>query len=225
MKKLLLIIATLLLFSVDLSAQHALGVRGGAGVSSVTFKPRLESVLTDINPTFGVSYRYRGGDKFVGGIEVDINFVNAGYKYLTGEDYQNSYERSWQAIEVPFLWQPHITFGKKNNGSFFINAGPYVGMTLGSSNITYKENGVFSEEIEYEFDAIKDNVFNFGLMGGVGVGARFGKIDVIAEFRYVYGLSDVIKNPTKYAPSSFTESPLSQMNITVGFYYNLFEKK
>ncbi|MFI3262611.1 MAG: porin family protein [Rikenellaceae bacterium] len=225
MKRLFLILITLFLCSVELSAQHAFGVRGGAGSSTVAFMPLLETRMTDIKSTFGVSYRYRGGDKFVGGIEVDLNYVETGYKYMTGEDYQNSYERSLQQIELPFLWQPHVAFGKKDNVSFFLNAGPYVGMTLGSSNITYKENGVVKEEIDYEFDAIKDNVFNYGIMGGAGVGARFGKIEVIAEFRYVYGLSDVLKNPTKYNASSFTESPLSQMNVTVGVYYNFIKLK
>ncbi|MFI3267788.1 MAG: porin family protein [Rikenellaceae bacterium] len=224
MKKLLFILTTLLVFNINLAAQHAFGVRGGAGVSSVAFSPNLETTFTDIMPTYGITYRYRGGDTFVGGIEVDLNYVEAGYKYLTGEDYKNSYERSWQSVELPFLWQPHVTFGKNENGSIFLNAGPYVGYTFSSSDVTYKVDGVVDSVEEYDFDAIKDNVFNYGLMGGLGVGARFGKIEVIAEVRYVYGLSDIIKNPTKYASSSYTESPLSQLNFTVGIYYNFIKK-
>lgn len=225
-KRTLYLISVLLLAVVaEVSAQHAVGVRGGGGYSSVKFNPREESSMTGIHPMFGVLYRYRGGDKVLGGIEIDANFVKKGYKKLTDVKSDYSYNRTVSAIEVPFLWQPHVNMFKKRM-SVYLNIGPYLSVITGSSSEKFisKKEGVISET-PYDFDPIKDNRFEYGLMGGAGFTVAVWKFDVFAEFRYVYGFSDMLKNPNKYPQSKYYESPISQMNVSFGVIYKFLNKK
>lgn len=223
MKKILFILI-LFLSAVEINAQHSFGVRGGGGYSSVNFRPRHEKKMAGMFPNFGVSYRYIGGDKFVGGIQIDLSYVKTGYTTLEAPKSDITSTRTLESFELPFLWHPHIKMGKKKRGVVFLNLGPYIGLTYGSSDIEVKNKGVVTEVIPYKFDSLKDNVFHYGLMGGAGFGGSFGRFEIVAEFRYVYGFSDIVRNPNKYPSSSYYESPMSQMNFSIGFYYNFIKK-
>lgn len=206
-------------------AQHYVGVRGGAGASSVRFKPVEESAMLLPNPTFGIAYKYLGGDKYLGGVEVDVNFVKKGYKKLVGVKSDSSFQRTVNAIEIPFMWQPHIWF-MKERGRFFINAGPYISINLNSSDEKFisKKKGVL-DVFPYELDPLRDNKLEYGLSCGAGFGFLIKRrIEVLAEFRYIFGFSDLMKNPNKYIHSLYYESPIDQMNVTIGVYYK-FNKR
>lgn len=207
-------------------AQHSVGVRGGGSYSSVRFRPREEKEMAGIFPVFGVSYRYHGGDKYLGGIQVDINYVEKGYKNLARVKSDSSYNRSVTAIELPFLWQPHIGLFK-NRAMIYLNAGPYISYIMGSSSEKFisKQKGLLWER-PYDFDPIKDNVFEYGLLGGLGLAFTIKKrFDVFAEFRYNFGFSDMLKNPNKYPDSQYFESPMDQMSVTFGVYYRFLKNK
>lgn len=201
-------------------AQHYIGLRGGAGASSVRFKPTEETAMLLPNPTFGIAYKYLGGDKYLGGVEVDVNFVKKGYKKLAGIKSDSSFQRTVSAIEIPFMWQPHIWF-MKERARFFINAGPYISINLSSSDEKFvsKKNGVL-KVLPYKLDPLRDNKLEYGLSCGAGFGFMIKRrVEVLAEFRYIFGFSDLMKNPNKYAHSLYFESPIDQMNVTIGVYY------
>lgn len=208
------------------SAQgHYIGIRGGAGGSKVRFYPKRESKLLMPNPTFGVVYKYLGGDRYVGGIEVNVNYVEKGYKTLLRVDSDSSLQRKLTAIEIPFMWQPHVWMFK-NRGRLFLNAGPYLSYNIKSSNekLVSKEKGVL-KVYYYKLDNLRDNRFEYGLSLGAGYGVTIaGRFELLAEFRYVFGFSDILKNPNKYPASNAQESPIDQMNVTLGLHY-LFNKQ
>lgn len=208
------------------SAQgHYIGVRGGAGGSKVRFYPKQESKLLMPNPTFGVVYKYLGGDRYVGGVEVDINYVEKGYKTLLRVDSDSSLQRKLTAIEIPFMWQPHVWMFR-NRGRFFLNAGPYLSYNIKSSDekLVSKEKGVL-RTYEYKLDNLRDNRLEYGLSLGAGYGVTIaGSFELLAEFRYVFGFSDILKNPNKYPASNTQESPIDQMTVTLGLHY-LFNKQ
>ncbi|MDE7356480.1 MAG: PorT family protein [Rikenellaceae bacterium] len=199
---------------------HYIGIRGGAGASKVRFYPRKESKLLLPNMTYGVAYKYLGGDRFFGGVELDVNYVEKGYKYLVKSDSDSSLQRKLTAIELPFMWQPHVWFAQ-NRARFFLNAGPYLSYMLKTSDerLVSKKDGeqaVYS----YDFNSLRDNRLEYGLSAGAGFGATIaGRLEVLFEFRYVVGFSDILKNPNKYPGSITQESPIDQMNVTLGIHY------
>ncbi len=212
-------------FSASAQGGHYLGVRGGAGASKVRFYPRKESKYLMPNITYGVAYKYLGGDRFFGGVELDVNYVEKGYKYLVKSGSDSSLQRKLTAIELPFMWQPHVWFAQ-NRARFFLNAGPYLSYMLKTSDerLVSKKNGE-KAVYAYEFNPLRDNRLEYGLSAGAGFGATIaGRLEVLFEFRYVVGFSDILKNPNKYPASITQESPIDQMNVTIGIHY-LFRKQ
>jgi len=216
----------LVTLALSASAQgHYIGVRGGAGGSKVRFYPKQESKLLMPNPTFGVVYKYLGGDRYLGGVEVDVNYVEKGYKTLLKADSDSSFQRKLTAIEIPFMWQPHVWMFR-NRGRFFLNAGPYLSYNIKSSDekLVSREKGVL-KTYPYKLDNLRDNRLEYGLSLGAGYGVTIaGRFELLAEFRYVFGFSDILKNPNKYPASNTQESPIDQMNVTLGLHY-LFNKQ
>ena len=208
------------------SAQgHYIGVRAGAGGSRVRFYPKQESKLLMPNPTFGVVYKYLGGDRYLGGVEVDVNYVEKGYKTLLRVDSDSSFQRKLTAVEIPFMWQPHVWMFKER-ARFFVNAGPYLSYNIKSSDerLVSKERGTVAT-YEYKLDNLRDNRLEYGLSLGAGYGVTIaGRLELLAEFRYIFGFSDILKNPNKYLLSNTQESPIDQMNVTLGLHY-LFNRQ
>ena len=60
---------------------------------------------------------------------------------------------------------------------------------------------------------------------GAGFGVSIKRFEITAEFRYVLGFSDIFKNPNKNPNSSFYESPIDQMNVTIGLFYRINKPK
>ena len=216
--------AVMLLCTPVLWAQHYIGVRGGAGGGGVRFKPHVEKSFLWGSPVGGVAYKYYGGDRFVGGVEVDVNLVKKGYRTYPRVDSDSTYQRTLTAIELPFMWQPHVTFFK-NKARFFINAGPYISYNISSrEKLTSKKRGLMYDR-EYKLDNLVDNRLEYGLSCGTGFGVSIKRFEITAEFRYVLGFSDIFKNPNKNPNSSFYESPIDQMNVTIGLFYRINKPK
>lgn len=216
--------AVMLLCTPVLRAQHYIGVRGGAGGGGVRFKPHVEKSFLWGSPVGGVAYKYYGGDRFVGGVEVDVNLVKKGYRTYPRVDSDSTYQRTLTAIELPFMWQPHVTFFK-NKARFFINAGPYISYNISSrEKLTSKKRGLMYDR-EYKLDNLVDNRLEYGLSCGAGFGVSIKRFEITAEFRYVLGFSDIFKNPNKNPNSSFYESPIDQMNVTIGLFYRINKPK
>lgn len=95
------------------AAQHTLGVTGGYGYGNARFYPKEETRVVWGCYTAGVTWRYYGPQRFVGGFGIDFEYLQRGFSFLqnpTEEDpakYQ-WYTRRVKSLMLPIVWQPHI---------------------------------------------------------------------------------------------------------------------
>lgn len=220
---LIMVLFFVLLLPQESRAQHYVGIRGGVGGGSVRFEPSRETKFYVGLPVVGVSYKFFGYGTVVGGIQTELNYVTKGFKYLPRFESDTTYQRRINAVELPFMWSPHVYFFKRNM-RVFLNAGPYLSYSLSSSyKLVSKERGVL-ESGTYTFNSLRDNRLEYGLAGGGGFSVAAGRFEIQTEFRYALGFSDILKNRTKYAGNPL-RSPIDQMNITVGLFYRLGKKQ
>lgn len=211
------LLGALLLLVNSASAQTYVGVRAGTGMGSARFLPAEEmgSVLGLFSG--GISAKYFSDMKFVGAVQVDLQYAQTGYKYDLLKDSDSSYMRTINSIELPIMWHPHL-YIMNRKARVFMNLGLTLNYNINSyEKYTSKENGVYSEG-DYEFILVRDNRWGYGLVGGVGIGIFHKRFEFVAEGRYYYGYSDILKNYTKY-PDNPMRSPMDNINISVAAYY------
>lgn len=176
-----------------------------------------------IDTHYAYDFRYDGRSGFTVGVPVeygildwlavraDLTYLQKGYKMHRGynETFQN---RSDQYLSLPMM--ARFSFGDdKLKG--FLHVGGYVGYWLKShlkgceiSN-SFNTDEVLNEEEgkifypydkEYSFNSQRDNRFDAGLVGGVGVCYRvLPQLEVEMEGRCYYGLTSTTKNYMEYS--------------------------
>ena len=163
-----------LLFALPAAAQlgeerhnFAVGINGGLNMSSVSFNPKIK--LNTLNTmSMGVTMRYMSEKyfKMMCGVQMEINYSKRGWDEKIEDDSGNSYSRTMNYLEIPFM--AHLAFGKDalNRGvKVFFNAGPQIGFFLGdnekinwTTSTTRPEHG---KEVENKFD--------YGITAGAGL--------------------------------------------------------
>lgn len=212
------------------SAQHYIGIRGGMGSGNARFDPKEEMRAVWGLPSFGLSWKYYSPERVVGGIGMELLFMQRGYKILTQEliDPSNpeeglhtteSYQRTINSIMLPLIWQPHVYMFDRRMRVFLNLALTFSYNFSSRQKITDELTGA-SESGKYEMMSTRDNPFGYGLFGGAGVGWLFGRWEIMGEFRYHFGLGDILRNPNKYKGNP-QRSPLDGMQIQLGVYYRL----
>lgn len=212
------------------SAQHYAGVRAGYGMGSIG---RIEPAETTGQVwgqlSGGFSYKYYGDvDRFANGVEIDFQFFQKGFKRNTPysgapADTTVMYIREINSVELPIFWHPHFEFMKGRLG-VFLNLGVSVSYNI---NSTYEWRSAIDGTLEkgdYEMVLIRDNRWNYGLAGGVGVSYIAGRSEFYFEGRYYVGYSDILKNKNVY-PDNPRQSPLDAMTFSIGYFYRLGKKK
>ena len=64
------------------AAQHTLGVTGGYGYGNARFYPDQETRAVWGCYTAGVTWRYYGPQRFVGGFGIDFEYLQRGFSFL-----------------------------------------------------------------------------------------------------------------------------------------------
>ena len=202
-----------------LHAQHYLGVRGGWGGGSARFTPARETKLEWGLYSGGLSYKFYTAQKYVGGIQIDLQYMGRGFAYDLQSKSDSSYHRTINSFELPFMWQPHI-YVFQRHGRIFLNLGVYLSY-MGGSKYYYKSKkaGIY-EEGPYQRQITRDARWGYGLCGGAGIGFLIRRFEIAVEGRYYFGYSDVLRNGTKYQGNP-THSPLDNINISLALYYRL----
>ena len=220
MKRTIYITAILLLLSAGgASAQHYIGVRGGWGGGSARFLPKREMGYEWGLFSGGISYKFYTKERYVGAIQADLQFIERGFAYDESHESDESYHRTVQSIELPFMLQPHFYLFARSM-RVYINLGVYFNYNIRSEyRIESKINGVL-EQGDYPFRTTRDNRWGYGLCGGFGIGVLFGRCELNIEGRYYLGYSDILRNHTKYKGNPM-QSPMDNVNISMGFYYRL----
>ena len=185
----------------------------GYGSSGGRFEPSQETKTIWGSYSGGVSWRYYGEQKFVGGFGIDLEFMQQGYSFVQNaalvEDKKDYlyYTRNLNSIVMPIVWQPHVYLFKKKL-RVYIEAAATFSYNMSSTFENQKEN----ISGDYPFKLVRDN-----------------------RARYYFGYGDIMKNRNKYSdnatdgaenPFSATplRSPLDNINISIGVSYR-FNKK
>ena len=147
-----------------------IGFSGGINMNKMDFQPSIrQDFLKGING--GISVRYTS-EKYFGMIcaaQIEANFSQRGWKENFDDGTDNSYSRTLNYLEIPFL--AHLSWGKETRGlQFFVNLGPQFGFFLSDSE-KYKGNWNIEERpqsIRPVYGKSVENIFDYGITGGLG---------------------------------------------------------
>lgn len=218
-------------------AQHTLGVVAGYGMASGRFDPKQETRAIWGAYNAGVSWRYYGTQRFVGGFGIDLEFMQQGYSFAPNasliEDKTNLkyYTRHINSVVLPIVWQPHA-YLFNHRVRIYLEAAATFFYNFSSTyeNEVAKENGAEVWEGTYNFKLTRDNHWGYGLAGGGGVAILIKRFELNFRARYYFGLSDIVRNRNRYANNADdgtenpfsatpTRSPLDNISISVGLSY------
>ena len=206
MKRLILPLACMLLSIAtfaqvgELRSNLAIGFNGGYNLSKVDFSPTIKQ---EFQPglTGGLTLRYTTEKYFslICAAQLEVNFAQRGWNELIDDGSNNTYHRTTNYVEIPFL--AHLGWGKEERGlQFFFNVGPQFGVFLNDEkrygfseeypwDVTQRPNGII-EQYEKEVE----NILEYGITGGAGIELKTGIGNFIIEGRYFFGLSDMFGN-------------------------------
>lgn len=231
--RILLLAALALVLALPVSAQHYFGVRAGYGAASGRFYPPKETGMFWNNYTGGIAWKYYSEQQIVGGVGAELEFQQRGYKIYDGNksDSTDYVLRRVNTITMPLIWQPHLYFFNRKvrvfiNAAFTLSYNTGIGDT--ETYFRWSRDRVTNEVVTtvettpYKFITARDNRWNYGICGGFGVGVLFGRFEVFAEARYYYGMSDIIRNKTKYTfQKEFLRSELDNLYVTMGVFFRI----
>ena len=199
----------------------AIGFNAGATFNNVVFSPSIKQG-THQGLVGGFTARYISEKYFamICGLQVECNFSQRGWKEKIEDGTGNTYQRTLNYVEVPFL--AHLAFGSDNRGArFFLNAGPQFSFFLSDKeeyggepwNPSHRPNNVV-----YQYGKAVENEIEYGITGGLGLEVRTGIGNFLIEGRYYYGLSDIYGNSKK---DDFSRSGLSVISGKVTYLFDL----
>lgn len=167
-----------------------IGIRGGYNLSSFDGLEAEIGAGADIKNLPG----YMGGLVINLGlskalsIQPEVLYSQQGVQIGEGDDFIKG---KVNVVNVPLLIK--VAFGSPKI-KFFINAGPYIGYKLSQSSELSIGGTVTKESeefvTEYDSDGLKDNLFDFGAIGGAGFQFNLGGPLLVLEGRYQYGMAD-----------------------------------
>lgn len=223
-------------------AQHTLGVVAGYGMGSSRLDPKQEMKGIWGMYSGGVSWRYYGPQRFVGGFGIDLEFLQQGFSFApnasTIEDEKDYrfYTRRLNSVVLPIVWQPHV-YMFRHHVRLYLEAAATFSYNFSSTyeNEVAHDLGEADWEGKYRFKTARDNRWGYGLAGGAGIAVLIKQIELNLRVRYYFGYSDIVRARTKYADNSTDgpenpfwatplRSPLDNLNISIGVSYR-FNKK
>lgn len=196
------------------------GFNGGVNNNQVSFLPNIKQ-KGYMAYTGGVTARYISEKYFamICGVQLELNYSQRGWEEKI-EDNANTYSRTMNYLEVPFL--AHLAFGKEKGTQFFVNAGPQIAFLLNEKehyssgwDASNRPNG-----INYQYGKMADNRFDYGLVGGAGFEIKTGIGNFLLEGRYYLGLSDFYTN-NKANINNFEKSSNSTLSARLTYLFDI----
>lgn len=217
-------------------AQHTLGFTVGYGMSNARFEPKLETKALWGSYNAGITWRYYGKQRFVGGFGIDLEFLQQGFSYPVNhwvedeKDYRY-YTRHVNTLMLPIVWQPHF-YLFNHHLRVYLEAAATFSYSLSSTfeNEYARDKGEAGWKGDYPYKLTRDNRWGYGLAGGAGLSFLVKRFEINVRARYYFGLGDVVRNRNKYADNHTdgpenpfaqtpTRSPLDNLSISVGLSY------
>jgi hypothetical protein len=204
----------------------AFGFNAGWMMNRMSFTPTIKQSMKSA-PTFGATMRYISEKYFTAicGVQLEVNYANAGWKELIEDGSGNTYSRDIHYVPVPMLMQ--MGWGRERRGlKFLFEAGPQVGFMLGNTthqggqqpwDVSLRPNGVV-----YQYDHEPDHFFDYGITAGLGVELSTAVGHFLLEGRYYYGLADVYDNSKK---GFFDRSANSTIVVKLNYLFDVMRTK
>lgn len=203
MKNRILTLLTALIVSIAANAQVEeprnileIGVAGGLNMSQMDIQPTIrQKYINGANGGLFIRYTSEKYFKMICAAQLEVNFSQRGWEEDFDDKSGNSYKRTLNYVEIPFL--AHLAFGQEPRGfQFFINLGPQIGFFLDE-----KEEYIGNWEVNSRPSSSRpiygksvENKFEYGIIGGLGVELKTRIGNFFVEGRYYYGLSDIFGN-------------------------------
>ena len=207
------ILIALIIFPVFCWSQVYVGVKAGySPLSIVSFKPNVKAtVFTGEKLDYGLVLKYFD-NKWIG-FQGELNFTQSGYNrpYRSTTDTAQLRQVN-NYIELPIFLQLHINLA----GVYLhVNAGCYASYLLSS------KQGVDTTGTmvlyNYHFNILRDNRFDYGLIGGAGLSHEFRWGVIQVEARISYGYADLYKYNYAGMPE---QSKSVVQNVSISYMYN-----
>lgn len=233
----LLVALAALLLPGTLRAQHTLGFTAGIGMGSARFQPAQETKGIWGLYNAGLTWRYYGQQRFVGGFGIDLEFIQQGFSFAVNSSQVEEkseylyYTRHINSIMLPIVWQPHF-YLFRNHLRVYLEAAATFSYNLSS---TYEDEalgkaGAPNWKGDYHFKLARDNRWGYGLAGGAGLSVLIRRFEINFRARYYFGFSDILRNRNKYADNADDgpenpfyatplRSPLDNITISIGVSY------
>ena len=168
------------------SAQHTLGFTAGYGMASARFDPKQEMKGMWGIYTAGLTWRYYGTQRFVGGFGIDLEFLQQGFSFATNaslveepKDFRY-YTRHINSVMLPIVWQPHI-YMLRHRVRVYLEAAATFSYQLSSDyeDESAKASGMADWKGDYNYKTARDSRWGYGLAGGGGIAFHyFGGVEL-----------------------------------------------
>jgi hypothetical protein len=154
------------------------GIKGSQGFSSIAALPNFDKrSLPAFSP--GILYRYE--HQQYAAVQIEANYINKGYiKEIDTISMTPEITNRITSFELPFMAQGFVRLGPFRP---YLTGGAVVGYILERST---QIKGEKSEN--YVFDEY-DKRFEYGIVGGGGLGIKISRFEIQAECRYHYNFS------------------------------------
>lgn len=188
------------LLAQPVSAQWKVGVQAGLTSNHLTAHSGYAyDRVYELEPgvTIGVPVRYEFVDWFA--LQAEISYMQKNYSFSRANSYElyNGEVRN-DYMELP-LFARFSFGGEKLRG--FLNTGAYFGYWMSShlqmgldQTFDYDNSHLIYSDGKVPFDSRRDNRFDGGLVGGIGLQYQLTpRVQLVAEGRYYLGLTDLQK--------------------------------
>lgn len=185
----------------DPRCEVSLGVTGGMTMNSVSFSPSVPQTLK-MSSMFGFVVRYNSEKYFSSlcGLQMEINYLNLGWKQDFSETStpQYRYSRDIHYISVPIM--ARMAWGKERKGLMgYILAGPQLGYAFDESETMSDElrntDTQLSTARRAQYGKAMEQRFDYGITAGGGIELNMSRAGHITlQVRYYLGLADIFNN-------------------------------
>ncbi|EOZ96465.1 hypothetical protein A33Q_2235 [Indibacter alkaliphilus LW1] len=173
-------------FSSISEAQTSFGFRGGASVSSVSYRYQLGRPIQFSDGVTAQTYAFvleHFGQKNAG-LQLEFQYITLGFNQENDQLAVNRTEFDY--LKVPLL--SNFYFGR--SGRFHIKLGPHIGYLLDARDVSREFDVELTELPTYGQPGDDPKRLMYGLSIGAGVSKLFGKSTLALDGRFAYEFGD-----------------------------------
>ncbi len=181
-----ILLVLLSVFPLISKAQTSVGFRGGASISSVSYRYQLGRPVEFSDGITAQTYSFvieHFGQKNAG-VQFELQYITLGYNQENDQMLVNRTEMDY--LKMPLL--SNFYFGR--SGRFHIKLGPHLGYLLNAWDVTREFEVDVVELPTYGQPGDNPKRLMYGLSLGAGISKLFGKNTLAVDGRFSYEFGD-----------------------------------